>query len=164
MDISFIPAAFAALPASAEMQQPAFGVLGEYTNTLFGIGGLIVLALIFVIMTYNSIVNVKNTVVEAFSAIDTVLQNRYNLSPNLIEVVKQYMGHEASLINKVSEMRSELLSSTNKTGKERFTEENELQAGMKSIFAIAENYPDLKASANFLELQTQWSELEDRLQ
>ncbi len=146
------------------METQTFGLLGQYTNTLFGIGGLLVILGIYFISTYNSIINTKNTANEAFSAIDTVLQNRYNLIPNLVELVKQYMAHEAGLINKVSEMRAQLLSNTNKASKERFAEENELQAGMKSIFAIAENYPDLKASSNFLELQTQWSEIEDRLQ
>lgn len=146
------------------MDTQTFGILGQYTNMLFGVGGICAIIAIYFVMTYNSIINTKNTTTEAFSAIDTVLQNRYNLIPNLVELVKQYMAHEASLINKVSEMRSQLLSNTNKEGKERFAQENELQAGMKSIFAIAENYPDLKASSNFLELQTQWSEIEDRLQ
>lgn len=146
------------------METQSFGLLGEYTNTLLGLGGIAVIFGIYFVVTYNNIINTKNTANEAFSAIDTVLQNRYNLIPNLIETVKQYMAHEASLINKVSEMRSQLLSNTNKWSAERFAGENELQAGLKSIFAIAENYPDLKASANFLELQTQWSEIEDRLQ
>lgn len=134
------------------------------TIGLFIAGGGIFAIILYTISTYNSIINTKNTASEAFSAIDTVLQNRYNLIPNLVELVKQYMAHEANLINKVSEMRAQLMSNTNKASKERFAEENELQSGMKSIFAIAENYPDLKASSNFLELQTQWSEIEDRLQ
>lgn len=146
------------------METQAFGILGQYTNMFFGVGGIVALILIYFIATYNSIINTKNTAGEAFSAIDTVLQNRYNLIPNLVELVKQYMAHEASLINKVSEMRAQLMSNTDKWSTERFAKENELQAGMKSIFAIAENYPDLKASSNFLELQTQWSEIEDRLQ
>jgi LemA protein len=98
------------------------------------------------------------------SDIEVQMKRRYDLIPNLIELVKQYMKHESGILNKVSEMRSQLLANNNKTGKERFTQENEIQNGMKSIFAIAENYPDLKASTNFLELQTQWGELEDRLQ
>ncbi len=146
------------------MDTQTFGILGQYTNMLFGIGGIAVVALLYFVATYNSIIGTKNTANEAFSAIDTVLQNRYNLIPNLVELVKQYMAHEAGLINKVSEMRAQLVSGTDKWSPERFAKENELQAGMKSIFAIAENYPDLKASNNFLELQTQWSELEDRLQ
>ncbi len=146
------------------MDTQTFGLLGQYTNTLFGIGGFIVLALLYFIATYNSIINSKNTVTESFSAIDTVLQNRYNLIPNLIELVKQYMAHEAGILNKVSEMRAQLVSNPNKNSPERFAQENALQAWLKSIFAVAESYPDLKASNNFLELQTQWSEIEDRLQ
>lgn len=146
------------------MEAQAFGILGEWTNLFFGIGGMGVIALIYVIATYNSIIGTKNTANESLSAIDTVLQNRYNLIPNLVELVKQYMAHEAGLINKVSEMRAKLVASGDKWSAERFADENSLAAGMKSIFAIAENYPDLKASSNFLELQTQWSEMEDRLQ
>ncbi len=146
------------------MDNQLFGFLGKFANIMFGIGGLGVIAILYVIVTYNSIIHAKNTTQESFSSIDTVLQNRYNLIPNLVEIVKQYMGHESSIMMHVSEMRAQLLSNTNKTSKERFAQENELQNGMKSIFAVAENYPDLKASANFLELQTQWSELEDRLQ
>lgn len=146
------------------METETFGILGQWTNLFFGAGGIAVIALIYFIATYNSIIHTKNTASEAFSAIDTVLQNRYNLIPNLVEVVKQYMAHEASLINKVSEMRAKLVGAGDKWSAERFADENSLAAGMKSIFAIAENYPDLKASSNFLELQTQWSELEDRLQ
>ncbi len=131
---------------------------------VFGLIGLVVIVGLYVISIYNSIINTKNTANEAFAAIDTVLQQRYNLIPNLVELVKQYMAHESGVLNKITELRSQLVSNTNKWGKERFAEENELQAGMKSIFAVAENYPDLKASSNFLELQTQWSELEDRLQ
>ena len=144
--------------------EKTFGFLWEFSNMIFGIGWLWIIALLYIIVTYNSIISTKNSVWESFSAIDTVLQNRYNLIPNLVELVKQYMKHEASIIDNVSEMRSKLLSNSNKTSDERFKAENELQAWLKSIFAIAENYPDLKANTNFLELQTQWSELEDRLQ
>ena len=119
---------------------------------------------LYILVTYNSLVGLKNNAVESFSAIDTVLQNRYDLIPNLVEVVKQYAKHESETLANVTEMRSKLLSGGQDGGKERFVEENMLQSGMKSIFAIAENYPDLKANANFLELQGEWSELENRLQ
>ncbi len=125
---------------------------------------ILVVLILYWIMTYNSIISLKNTVMESFSSIDTVLQNRYNLIPNLIEIVKWYMKHESWIMTKVAELRASLLNSTNKSGSERFEKENELQSWMKSIFALSENYPDLKASTNFLELQTQWSEIEDRLQ
>lgn len=120
---------------------------------------------LYFISTYNRIIGTKNNVDESFSSIDTVLQNRYDLIPNLVEVVKQYASHEAGVLNQVTQMRSKLLSNTDsKASKERFADENTLQMGMRSIFAVAENYPDLKANSNFLELQTQWSEIEDRLQ
>ncbi len=146
------------------METTTFGMLGQYTNLIFGAGGMIAIFVLYCIFTYNSIIGTKNTTAEALSGIDTVLQNRYNLIPNLVQVVKQYMTHESSVLNKVSEMRASLMSGSDKWSPERFAKENELQAGLKSIFAIAENYPDLKASTNFLELQTQWSEIEDRLQ
>jgi len=132
--------------------------------TIIWIGWFAVILVIYAIATYNSIISTKNTVKESFSSIDTVLQNRYNLIPNLVEVVKQYMTHEAWIITKVTDLRASLVANTNKNSAERFEQENALQAGMKSIFAVAENYPELKASTNFLELQTQWAEIEDRLQ
>ncbi len=146
------------------MDTPVFGLLGETTNTLIGLGGIALIIGLYFIVTYNSIINAKNSTNEAFSAIDTVLQNRYNLIPNLVEVVKKYAAHEVVVFDKVSEMRASLLSNENKGSTERFAQENELQSTMKSLFAVAENYPDLKASTNFLELQTQWAEMEDRLQ
>lgn len=146
------------------MDTPVFGLLGETTNTLIGLGGIALIIGLYFIVTYNSIINAKNSTNEAFSAIDTVLQNRYNLIPNLVEVVKKYAAHEVAVFDKVSEMRASLLSNGNKGSTERFAQENELQSTMKSLFAVAENYPDLKASTNFLELQTQWAEMEDRLQ
>mgnify|MGYP002776068490 CR=1 FL=1 len=146
------------------LETPVFGILGETTNTLLWLGGIALIIGLYFIVTYNSIINAKNSTGEAFSAIDTVLQNRYNLIPNLVEVVKKYAAHEVAVFDKVSEMRAALLSNTDKWSSERFSKENELQSTMKSLFAVAENYPDLKASTNFLELQTQWAELEDRLQ
>ncbi len=125
------------------------------------VGAIVVL---FLIVAYNGIISAKNNVTESFSAIDTVLQNRYDLIPNLIETVKQYAAHEAGTLGKVTEMRSKLLSGGHEATPERFEQENALQAGMKSIFAIAENYPDLKASPNCLELQSESSEIEARMQ
>ncbi len=146
------------------MDTTTFWFFGSALNFLFGLGGLALIFALFFIVQYNGIISVKNKVAEAFSAIDTVLQNRYNIIPNLVEIVKQYASHEKEILEHVSQMRSELLSNSNKKSQERFEKENELQSGLKSIFAIGENYPDLKASTNFLELQTQWSEIEDRLQ
>ncbi len=149
---------------TGETLAPTFGQLGNMTTTFIGIGGILTIVVLYFIVTYNSIIRTKNSVDNAFSAIDTVLQNRYDLIPNLVAVVKQYAAHESGVISQVTELRSKLMSNPGNSGKERFQEENMLQAGMKSLFAVAENYPDLKASNNFLELQSAWSEIEDRLQ
>lgn len=133
-------------------------------NILIIIITIVVIVIVYFIYLYNSIISTKNSVREAFSAINTVLQNRYDLIPNLIEVVKQYVNHEAGIFSKVTEIRTKLISWWQTADINRFSDENALQNAMKSIFAVAENYPDLKASSNFLELQTQWSEIEDRLQ
>ena len=146
------------------MDIQTFGILGEFTNYIFGIGWFIVIVLIYGISTYNSIIWANNSTSESFAAIETVLQNRYDLIPNLVEVVKQYASHEAWVFTKVTEMRAKLVSGGQTASKDRFADENMLQWAMKSIFAVAENYPELKASSNFLELQTQWTEMEDRLQ
>lgn len=146
------------------MGSEIFGFFWEALSFVFGFGGLAIVAVVFFIYQYNSIISIKNKVGESFSSIDTVLQNRYNIIPNLIEVVKQYASHEKQAFENVSKMRSELLANSWNTAWDRFEKENQLQAGLKSIFAIAESYPDLKASTNYLELQTQWSEIEDRLQ
>lgn len=146
------------------MTEGIFWVFWEAASFVFGFGGLAMIAILFFIIQYNSIIRIKNKVGESFSAIDTVLQNRYNIIPNLVEIVKQYATHEREVFENVSKMRSELLANSGKWDSERFEKENQLQAGLKSIFAIAESYPDLKASTNYLELQTQWSEIEDRLQ
>lgn len=96
------------------MEATTFGVLGQYTNLLFGVGGIVAISVLFFIFTYNAIIGSKNSAAEALSGIDTVLQNRYNLIPNLVQVVKQYMTHESSILNKVSEMRASLMSGSDK--------------------------------------------------
>lgn len=80
-----------------------------------------------------------------------------------MEVVKQYASHETKIFEQVTEIRASLMNQSGADGK-GFADDNMLQGAMKSLFAVAESYPDLKASSNFLELQTQWSEMEDRLQ
>lgn len=118
---------------------------------------------IALIMLYNGIISTKNSVIESYSAIDTVLQNRYDLIPNLVEVVKGYAAHESKTLAEITEIRSRLLEN-HSPDKSRFDQENALSTRAKSIFALAESYPDLKASENFLKLQEQWTEIEDRLQ
>jgi LemA protein len=117
---------------------------------------------VFIIVLYNGIIKAKNDVENNKSTIQTVLQNRYDLIPNLVQVVQQYTSHEKSIIENVSTMRAQMVSAGNT--KLSSEEQNSLWWAMKSIFALSENYPDLKANTNFINLQNQWSELEDRLQ
>lgn len=123
---------------------------------------LVVLATM-IITIYNNIIRTRNSVEENVSAIDTVFQNRYDLIPNLVEVVKQYASHEKSILEEVTKLRSQAMSGQDMS-KEKLEQENMLSGTLKSIFALSENYPDLKANQNFIELQNQWTEIEDRMQ
>lgn len=123
---------------------------------------IVVVAIVYFVI-YNSIVSVRNSVEESSSAIDTVFQNRYDLIPNLVEVVKQYVSHEKSLLEDVTKIRSNAMKSEEVT-KEKLDQENMLSGTLKSIFALSENYPDLKANENFIQLQNQWTEIEERMQ
>ena len=123
----------------------------------------VVLVVLIYVFLYNSIISAKNRIEEAKSSIDVFLQNRYDLIPNLVEVVKKYMEHEKNTLTKLTELRTELVKMSWQTTKDRFDKENMLSSALKSIFAVAENYPDLKASQNFIALQNQWAEIEDNI-
>ena len=114
-------------------------------------------------MMYNSLIGAKNAVEENKSTIDTVFQNRYDLIPNIVEVVKKYAEHEASVLEKVVALRNSAMGSGSLTP-DKLANENMLSGTMKSIFALGENYPNLKANENFINLQNTWAEIEDRLQ
>jgi len=112
---------------------------------------------------YNNVIKTKNLVEENVSAIDTMFQNRYDLIPNLVEVVKQYASHEKELLEWVTKLRSSAMSWQEMT-KDKLQNENMLSGTLKSIFALSENYPDLKANQNFINLQNEWTEMEDKMQ
>jgi len=125
---------------------------------------LLVVALVFfwVISVYNRLVTLKNRVKEAWADIDVQLKRRYDLIPNLVETVKGYAAHERELFEKVTEARTKAMGA--QTVKEKGEAENFLSSTLKSLFAVAENYPDLKASTNFLELQRELRDTEDKIQ
>lgn len=123
---------------------------------------ILLVVIIMAFVAYNSIITAKNDVKNNQSTIQTVLQNRYDLIPNLIQVVQQYASHEKEIIENIASMRAKMVSSWNQ--KMSLDEQNSLWWAMKSIFSLTETYPDLKANTNFINLQNQWSELEDRLQ
>ena len=122
----------------------------------------IVLLIIYTIYIYNRLIQLRNLNKEAFSGIDVQLKQRANLIPNLIETVKGYMGHERGVLEKVTELRTQVLSSTNM--KEREQNENMLTGALKSLFAVSENYPDLKANQNFIDLQQTLTSIENQIQ
>jgi len=116
----------------------------------------------WVILTYNRLISFRNRVKEAFSDIDVQLKRRYNLIPNLIETVKGYAAHEKGVLEKVTEARTRAMGAQGVHAKAEA--ENMLTGALKSLFAVSENYPDLKASANFLELQRELRDTEDKIQ
>jgi len=125
---------------------------------------LIVVAVIVLwfILTYNRLVVLKNRAKEAWSDIDVQLKRRYNLIPNLVETVKGYAVHERELFENVTKARAQAMQA--QSIKEKGEAENALSSTLKSLFAVAEGYPDLKASANFLELQRELRDAEDKIQ
>jgi len=132
--------------------------------------GLIILGIIvalggWLVAVYNGLIKLKNRVKEAWSDIDVQLKRRYDLIPNLVETVKGYAKHESETFEKVVEARSAAMSAQ-KSGnaKEQAEAENMLSSTLKSIFALSEAYPDLKANQNFLELQRELADTEDKIQ
>lgn len=122
---------------------------------------VIVIALFILVYYYNRIIRLENRIDNAWAQIDVQLKKRADLVPNLVETVKGYAKHEREIMEKVSESREKLVQATSRG--ERAEAGNELGKALKSIFAIAENYPDLKASENFKELQQELSSIENKI-
>ncbi|NCB20760.1 MAG: LemA family protein [Clostridia bacterium] len=126
--------------------------------------GVIVLILILLVSIYNALIRSKNRVDEAWSDIDVQLKRRHDLIPNLVETVKAYAAHEEGTFQKVVEARNNAVAAqTSRDPKAMETAENQLSSTLKSIFALAESYPDLKANQNFLELQRDLTDTEDKI-
>ena len=132
------------------------------TTELMIIVGIVVVLLLYIILTYNGLVALRNRVKEAWSDIDVQLKRRYDLIPNLVEVVKGYASHEKETLERVITARNAAMSASG--AKEKGEAENILSGTLKSLFALSENYPDLKASTNFLELQRELSDTENKIQ
>lgn len=123
---------------------------------------IIVIILIAIAITYNSLIGRRNQVQNAESSIDVMLKKRHDLIPNLVETVKQYMNHEKGLLERITALRSKLVTpSIDKS--ERNTLENELSKGLSQLNVSVENYPNLKANENFLNLQYNLNEIESQL-
>lgn len=122
----------------------------------------VVVVILFLVFIYNSLVRTKVRVDEAWSDINVQTKRRYDLIPNLVEAVKGYAKHESGVFEKVTEARANAMNATGMADKAKA--ENMLSSTLKSLFAVAEAYPDLKASQNFLELQTEVTDTEDKIQ
>lgn len=126
------------------------------------IGGIVLLLLLIASM-YNGLITLKNRVEEAMSDMDVQLKRRYDLIPNLIETVKGYASHEQVTLEKVISARNSAMSVASSDVENKIKAENELSSTLKSIFALSESYPDLKSNQNFLELQRELSDTEDKI-
>lgn len=123
--------------------------------------GLAVLLVLYLIGSYNGLVVLKTRIQEALSGIDVQLKRRSDLIPNLVETVKGYAKHEKSVFENVTKARSALMSAGSL--QEKAQANNELSGALKSLFAVAEAYPELKASSNFQELQRELTDTEDKV-
>ncbi len=126
---------------------------------LLGVAGLIILWLIF---AYNGLVRLRQQATEALSDIDVQLKRRFDLIPNLVETVKGYMGHERQTLESVTRARTQFMAA--RSPQEQAAADNLLTNTLKTLFAVSENYPDLKANANFLDLQRELADTENKIQ
>ncbi len=123
---------------------------------------LIVGGIIWLIATYNGLIKSKNRTEEAWADIEVQLKRRHDLIPNLVETVKGYAKHERELFEKVTQARAQAMNA--QSFQEKSQAENQLSQTLKSLFAVAENYPDLKASENFAKLQDELTDTENKIQ
>ena len=123
--------------------------------------GIIVALVLYLIFKYNGFINLKTRAQEAWADIDVQLKRRYDLIPNLVNTVKGYATHEAGTFEKITEARSRAMQAG--TLAEKGEAENVLSGTLKSLFAISEAYPDLRANANFIQLQNELSDTENKI-
>lgn len=129
---------------------------------MFIVLAIVILFVFYVIVLFNGLVRLRNRVSEAWSDIDVQLKRRYDLIPNLVNTVKGYAAHETSVFERVTQARASAMHAG--TAADKAQAENMLSATLKSLFAVTEAYPDLKANQNFLELQRELSDTENKIQ
>ncbi|MEN6337140.1 MAG: LemA family protein [Phycisphaerales bacterium] len=130
---------------------------------LIVLGVVLLIPLIFVIGTYNTLVALRNHIQDAWANIDTELKRRYDLIPNLVATVKGYAAHEKEVFERVAQLRAQCMASNGRP-EEQAVDENQLVAALQKMMAVVENYPQLKADQNFLKLQQELTNTEDRIQ
>ena len=130
---------------------------------MYILGAAVLILVILIAATYNVLVKLRNQCREAWADVDTELKRRYDLIPNLVEVVKGYARYEREVLERVVEARNQAVDSTGSPASQA-KDENALVGSLRSLFAVVENYPDLKASAQYLTLQEELANTEDRIQ
>lgn len=125
------------------------------------LAGLLLIVAVFLIATYNKLVQLRQRVQNAWSQVDVQLKRRYDLIPNLVNTVKGYAQHEKDTLERVTQARNMAMEAGNITDQAKA--ENMLSGALKSLFAVAEAYPDLKANTNFMQLQTEISDTESKI-
>jgi len=124
----------------------------------------IAVLMIFIAIAYNGLISKKNNVANSFAGIDTVLKQRYDLIPNLIETVKQYAKHEKGTLTEITELRTKALNNDDTlSDKEKVDLDQKISKLVGNLIVAVENYPDLKANQNFLQLQAALNEIEEKL-
>ena len=133
------------------------------SNPFLWLLGIFIIVGLWLAAGYNKLISLKNRAAEAWSDIEVQMKRRYNLIPNLVETVKGYASHESATLEAVTAARTAAMAN-NGTPAEQAQSENMLTGALKSIFALSESYPDLKANENFLELQRELTDTEDKIQ
>jgi len=131
--------------------------------TLIVIIAIVVVIVLFVVGIYNGLVTRRNRIDEAFSQIDVQLKRRHDLIPNLVQAVKGYMGFEQDVLTRVTEARANAVAAGAKGPAEQAAAENALTGTLRSLFAVVENYPELKANQNVIQLQEQLTTTENQI-
>ncbi|HON92754.1 MAG TPA: LemA family protein [Sedimentisphaerales bacterium] len=131
--------------------------------TLIVIGVVVLIPLVFVIATHNTLVALRNHIQDAWANIDTELKRRYDLIPNLVATVKGYAAHEKEIFDRVTQLRTQCMASNGRP-EEQAADEKQLVAALQKMMAVVENYPQLKADQQFLRLQQELVNTEDRIQ
>ncbi|TSC76805.1 MAG: LemA protein [Parcubacteria group bacterium Gr01-1014_33] len=130
-----------------------------FSYIIIGIAALVIISFIAI---YNGLVRKRNQAEEAWSDIEVQLKRRYDLIPNVVETVKGYAGHEKGVLESVTQARTQAMGAQN--AEDHAKAENMLTSTLKTLFAVAENYPDLKANVNFLDLQRELADTENKIQ
>ncbi len=124
---------------------------------------IVVVLLLIIVGLYNTLVGRKNQVENAFGTIDAMLKKRFDLIPNLVETVKQYMTYEQDTLTKIVALRNSIQQQPNMPAQERIGLENQLTGLLSNLRVAVENYPDLKANNSFIQLQSTWTEIEEQI-